>query len=267
MYNGRLLGLLVAKGPEILAIFTGVTTMSVANFEFVAEKRDDLGKGASRRLRREAKVLGVVYGGSEAATSISLEQRAVFKALENEAVYSHILSLKVAGKTQKVVLRDIQRHPFKPVILHMDFMRVSETDLLTMHVPLHFIGEDKCVGVANGGILNHLMADIEIRCQANKLPEFIEVDVSSLDLDQDIKLSEIKIPAGVEVIQLTLGHDLPLASVHLPRQTKADEEQAAEEAAAAAAAAAIAADEAAAAEPEVKPTESKSEGTEGKDKH
>lgn len=221
--------------------------MSVATFEFEAQKRDDLGKSASRRLRREEKVLGVLYGGGEAATSIALEQRLVAKALENEAVYSHILTLNLNGKKHKVILRDIQRHPYKAQVLHMDFMRVKDSDMLTMTTPLHFIGADKCPGVVNGGILNHLMSEIEIRCQANKLPEFIEVDVSKLELDQDIVLSNLKVPAGVEIVQLTLGHDLPVASVHLPRQTKLDEEEAAEEAAAAAAAAEAAAAEAAAA--------------------
>lgn len=239
--------------------------MSVANFEFVAQKRDDLGKSASRRLRREEKVLGVVYGGGQAATSISLEQRLVVKALENEAVYSHILTLAVDGKKQKVVLRDVQRHPYRPIIQHLDFMRVSETDMITMHVPLHFIGDDTCPGVQNGGIVNHLMSDIEIRCQAGKLPEFIEVDASKLDLDQDINLSQVKVPAGVEVIQLTLGHDLPVVSVHLPRQTKADEEQAAEEAAAAAEAAALAAEEAAAAGPVDAAATSEGKADEGKE--
>lgn len=250
--------------------------MSVASFEFEAQTRDMLGKGASRRLRREEKVLGVVYGGNEAATSIALEQRLVFKALENEAVYSHILTLSVNGKKQKVVLRDVQRHPYKAQILHLDFLRVKETDMLTMRVPVHFVGEDTCPGVANGGILNHLISELEIRCQANKLPEFIQVDVSKLELDQDITLSQVKTPAGVEIIQLTQGHDLPIVSVHLPRQTKLDIEEAAEEAAAAAAAAAEAAEEAAAAglpagtaAPGATPTEGKPEaaGEHGEAKH
>ncbi len=215
--------------------------MSVANFEFEATLRDDLGKGASRRLRRENKVLGVVYGGGEAATSIALEQRMVARALEHEAVYSHILGLTINGKKQKVVLRDLQRHPYKPVILHIDFLRVKETDMLTMKVPVHFIGEDKCPGVENGGIINHLVAELEIRCQAGKLPEFIEVDVSKLQLDEDIILSQVKAPAGVEFVQLSHGHDIPVVTVHQPRQTKLDEEEAAEEAAAAAAQAASAA--------------------------
>lgn len=205
--------------------------MSVANFEFEAQKRDDLGKGASRRLRRAEKVLGVVYGGGEAAISISLEQRAVNKALENEAVYSHILTLTLGGKKQKVVLRDVQRHPYKAQVLHLDFLRVKETDQINMHIPLHFIGADKCPGVDNGGIVNHLLADIEVRCQANHIPEFIEVDITNLDVDQDIKLSQLKVAHGIEIIQLTQGHDLPVVSVHLPRQTKLDEEEALEEAA------------------------------------
>lgn len=201
--------------------------MSAANFEFEAQTRDDLGKGASRRLRRAEKVLGVVYGGGEAATSIMLEQRHIAKALENEAVYTHILKLKVNGKTQKVVLRDLQRHPYKTnAILHIDFLRVSETDMLNMHIPLHFIGADKCPGVLNGGILNHLISDVEVRCQAGKLPEHIDVDVSALELDASIHLSQLQIPAGVELVMLTQGHDLSVVSVHLPRQSKADEEEA-----------------------------------------
>lgn len=209
--------------------------MSATNFEFEAQVRDDLGKGASRRLRREEKVLGVVYGGGEAATSITIEQRAVAKALEDEAVYTHILSLKVNGKKQKVVLRDVQRHPYKPVILHLDFLRVSESDMLTIKVPLHFIGEDKCQGVLDGGILNHLVSEIEVKCQAGKIPEHIDIDVTALNIDESITLSQVKVPAGVEVLMLSHGHDIPVVSVHLPRQTKEDVEQAAEEAAAAAA--------------------------------
>lgn len=211
--------------------------MSAAIFELDAIVRDDLGKSASRRLRRADKVLGVVYGGDEAATSISLEKRAVNKALENEAVYSHILTLTLGGKKQKVVLRDIQRHPYKPFILHLDFLRVKDTDQLTMHIPLHFIGTEKCPGVANGGIVNHLLSDIEIRCQANNIPEFIEVNIADLDIDQDIKLSQLIVNTGIEIIQLAHGHDLPVVSIHLPRQTKLDEEEAVEEATKAAAAA------------------------------
>lgn len=209
--------------------------MSAANFEFEAQIRDNLGKGASRRLRREDKVLGVVYGGGEAATSIMLEHRHVVKALENEAVYTHILGLTINGKTQKVVLRDLQRHPYKAsAVLHIDFLRVNESDMLNMQIPLHFIGTEECPGVLNGGILNHLISDVEVRCQAGKMPEHIDVDVSKLELDDSIHLSQLKVPAGVELVMLTQEHDLSVVSVHLPRQSKLDEEVEAEAAAAAA---------------------------------
>lgn len=217
--------------PVNITILQEVTAMSATNFEFEAQVRDNLGKGASRRLRREEKVLGVVYGGGEAATSIVMEQRAVVKALEDESVYTHILALKVNGKKQKVVLRDVQRHPYKPVILHLDFMRVNESDVLTMQIPLHFVGADKCPGVLEGGILNHLISEIEVKCQAIKLPDHIDVDVSALNLDESITLSQVKVPAGIEVLMLTHGHDLPVVSVHLPRQNKEDLEEAAEQAA------------------------------------
>jgi large subunit ribosomal protein L25 len=241
--------------------------MSATNFELSAQVREDLGKGASRRLRRTEKVLGIVYGGEQAATPIILEQRHVVKALENEAIYSHILSLSVNGKKEKVVLRDIQRHPYKAVVLHMDFLRVNESDVLTMTVPLHFLGGEKCPGVENGGIVNHQISDVEIRCQAANLPEFIEVDISKLDLDQSIHLSELKVPAGVELVMLAHGHDIPVVSIHLPRQTKLDEEQALEEAAAEAAAAEIAAAEAAGVEADNAEEKADSaKDNEGKDK-
>lgn len=218
--------------------------MSAANFELTAIVRDDLGKSASRRLRRAEKVLGVVYGGEEAATPIILEQRVINKALEHDAFYSHILGLTINGKKQQVVLRDLQRHPYKPVILHMDFLRVKASDMINMRIPLHFNGEAECIGVQNGGILNHLMIDVEIRCQASKLPDHIDIDVSKLEIDGSIHLSELNIPAGAEVVMLAHGHDVPVVSVHMPRQSKLDEEAEAEEAAAAAAEAAAKAAEA-----------------------
>jgi large subunit ribosomal protein L25 len=209
--------------------------MSVANFELEAVARGDLGKGASRRLRREDMVLGVVYGGHEAAKPITLEQRKVKKALENDAIYSHILGLTIDGKKEQVVLRDLQRHPYKPVIMHMDFLRVKATDMINMRIPLHFHGEDKCIGVEKGGIVNHNLIDVEIRCQVGKLPEHIDIDVSNLDLDQSIHLSQLSIPAGAEIVMLTQGHhDLPVVSVHMPRQSKVDAQEEAAEAALAA---------------------------------
>ena len=219
--------------------------MTAAIFDLEAVVRDDLGKSASRRLRREEKVLGVIYGGEEAATSITLEQRVINKALENDAFYSHVLSIKVNGKKQQVVLRDLQRHPYKPVIMHMDFQRVKASDTINMRIPLHYHGEAECIGVQNGGIINHHMIDVELHCQVGKLPEHIDIDVTNLDVDGVIHLSELKIPAGSELVMLTHGHDVPVVSVHLPRQSKLDLEEEAEEAAAAAVASAESAAEAA----------------------
>lgn len=229
---------LSGRGKFVFLIIFRRTAMSVANFELEAVIRDDLGKSASRRLRREEMVLGVVYGGEEAATSITLEQRKVKKALENDAFYSHILSLTINGKKQQVVLRDIQRHPYKPVILHMDFQRVKSTDMINMRIPLHYHGQAECIGVQAGGIVNHHMIDVELRCQVGKLPEHIDIDVSNLELDGAIHLSQLKIPAGSELVMLAHGHDVPVVSVHMPRQAKIDAEEDAAEAAAAAAAAA-----------------------------
>jgi large subunit ribosomal protein L25 len=206
--------------------------MAALNFELEAQQRDDLGKGASRRLRRANRILGVVYGGDEAATSITLDQHKVFKALENEAFYSKLLSLKVNGKTQQVILRDLQRHPYKPIIMHMDFLRVKATDKIHMTIPIHFLGHDECPGVLAGGVLNHLINELDVRCLAGNIPEFIAVDVSKLELDGSIHLSELAVPEGVELSLLAHDHNPVVASVHMPRQSAAEVE---EEAAAAAA--------------------------------
>lgn len=205
--------------------------MSAAKFDLEAELRDELGKGASRRLRRKQKVLGIVYGGDEAPTSITLEQRKVVKALEDESFYSRLLAISVDGKKQQVVLKDLQRHPYKPVVLHMDFLRVKASDMINMTIPLHFVGVEECPGVKAGGIMNHLISDVEVKCQAGSIPEFIEVNVSNLELDNSVSLSELKVPDSVEILMLSQDQDPSVASVHLPRVTKADEEQDAEAAA------------------------------------
>jgi large subunit ribosomal protein L25 len=143
------------------------------------------------------------------------------------------LTVNVDGKAQKAVLKDLQRHPAKPKVLHADFMRVGDNDVISMHVPIHFIGEDVAPGVKAGGIASHLMTAVDISCKAKDLPEFLEVDLSTLEEGGSIHLSEIKLPAGVEIPALAQGpdHDLPVAAIHMPRGTEADEaeEGAAEE--------------------------------------
>jgi large subunit ribosomal protein L25 len=188
------------------------------DFTLHAKGREVSGKGASRRLRRLAgEIPAIVYGGKKDPQSLTLIHKDVLKALENEAYYSHIISLDVDGKSQDVVLKDVQRHPAKRAILHLDFLRINKTTALTIRVPLHFINEDNCVGVKKeGGIISHTMSELEVQCLPKDLPEFIEVDVSELALGSTLHISDIKLPKGVESVALSHGsdHDLPVAAVN-----------------------------------------------------
>ena len=191
-----------------------------------ANIRTDLGKGASRRLRRlENNIPAIVYGGEKPACSLHLNQFKVNKALENESIYSSVFNLKIDGKNEQVILKALQRHPAKPVILHMDFQRVTAKEVLVRQIPLHFINEEKSPGVKNGGIVNHTMNSVEIRCQVKYLPEFIEVDLSTMELDDVIHLSSLKLPAHVELsIDPTKGdHDHPVVSIHMSHANIAEE--------------------------------------------
>jgi large subunit ribosomal protein L25 len=187
-------------------------------FEIAADFRHDLGKGASRRLRREEKVPAIVYGGGKNPTALVLKHKDIVKSLENEAFYSRILSLKTETDTERVILKDVQRHPFKPRILHVDFQRVRADEKLHMNIPLHFTGGDKAPGVKEaGGIVSHILNDVEVACLPDDLPENIEVDLSDLQLNQILHLSDLKLPAGVEIIALAHGDDKPVVSIHIPR--------------------------------------------------
>jgi large subunit ribosomal protein L25 len=189
-------------------------------FDLEATDRSDLGKGASRRLRRlEDLVPGIIYGGSKKPHSISLPHRVVRKALENEAFYSHILTLTVAGHTEKVILKDMQRHPYKPIIQHMDFQRVDMNKPLHIHVPIHFINEKTAPGVQAGGQVSHSLSDLEITCLPADLPEFIEVDLANMQLDEIIYLSNLALPKGVTPTAFTHGatNDIPVVSIHMPK--------------------------------------------------
>lgn len=191
--------------------------MSASKFELIANTRTITGKLACRRLRtKDNQIPAIVYGGEEVNSLISLSHNQILQVAEHENFYSQILSLSIDGHKQKVVLKDLQRHPFKPKILHLDFQRVKETDVLTMQVPLHFVGVEKCPGVKLGGLINHHTNVIEIRCQARFLPEFIEVDLSNLELAQIIHLSDLKLPENIEIPALTQGKlDAPVVSVQI----------------------------------------------------
>jgi len=189
-------------------------------FDINASLRDVQGKGASRRLRRAGQVPGVVYGGGKDPVNIQFQHNDLYLHTQHEAFYSHILNLVVDGDSQRVILRDMQRHPFKPSISHIDFQRVNESEALTMNIPLHFINEEECVGVkTGGGIISHLMTELEISCLPKDLPEYIEVDVLELEIGSAIHLSDLKIPRGVEIAALMHGGDdaQPVVSVHAPR--------------------------------------------------
>ena len=187
------------------------------SFEFEAENRSLVGTGSARALRRMNRVPAVVYGGGKPPVLLSLDHNSVTKQLENEAVYSHVLQLKVDGREEKVVLKDLHRHPSKTVILHVDFQRVSETQKLRVRIPLHFIGEEKSIGVKKGGVVTHTFTELEVACLPADLPEFFEVDLVSVDVGQSVSLSEIKIPEGLRFWCNGENYDVTVASIQLPR--------------------------------------------------
>jgi large subunit ribosomal protein L25 len=173
--------------------------MSVT-FELQADPRSDLGKGASRRLRRAGKVPAILYGGGQEPMPLLLDQMALINQMKNEAIYSHVLTLKIGDRSENAILRDIQRHPFKPTLVHLDFLRVSADRKLRAHIPLHFLNESTCKGVKQqGGVVNHALIEIEIACLPKDLPESIEIDLAELGVGETIHLSQISLPPGVEL--------------------------------------------------------------------
>ena len=203
-------------------------------FELLAESRTDVGKGASRRLRRAGRLPAVVYGHHSEATPITLDANTVKHQLDNEAFYSHILTLKLNGKSERVVLKDLQRHPHKPLAMHLDLQRVSENEALHMNIPLHYLNEEECKGVKQGGgILSRVYNDVEILCLPKDLPEYIEVDVLDLDIGDSVLMNEIKLPKGVELYAAHHGGDIeqPIVTVQPPvveEEPEETEEEAAE---------------------------------------
>ena len=194
-----------------------------------AEFREELGKAASRRLRRLAdKVPGILYGGGGDPVHLSVAQRDLSKAMQEEAFFSQILELSVGDKTQACVLRDLQRHPATDRVQHIDFLRIREDMPVQMHVPLHYINEDRCVGVKlGGGRIAHNLIEVEVSCLPRDLPEFIAVDVADLAVGASIHLSDLELPDGVSIVALGLGddHDIPVASVAARRGGTADEDE------------------------------------------
>lgn len=205
----------------------GVSTMEI--FEIIAEPRENLGKGVSRRLRHQGKIPGVVYGGEKGAVSIMVRHNEMLHHLEHEAFHSHILTLKIGPAEEKVVLKDLQHHPYKSAILHFDLQRVDENQQLTMRVPLHFINEDICIGVKqDGGVISHVITDMEINCLPKDLPEYIEIDMAKMNIGDGIYLEDLNMPEGTQITTLLHGGDAKqiVATVHLPKVVQEVEESA-----------------------------------------
>lgn len=187
----------------------------------VAELRKDVGKGASRRLRRaQEKVPGIIYGGGREPQPLTLDAAALKKSLETEAFFSSILDVVVEGETQQAVLRDIQRNPANEKVQHVDFLRIRADQEIDVHVPLHFVNEDKCVGVKQGdGSIVHNTNEVVVRCLPKDLPEYIEVDMTNVEVGHSVHLSELTLPPGVRLLELIHGeeHDAAVVSVLSPR--------------------------------------------------
>ncbi len=194
-----------------------------SSFEMSASLRSDLGKAATRRMRHAGSIPAVIYGDDKEPTSITLVHDDLWHNLEDEKFYSHILSIDVDGTKESVVLKDLQRHPAKAKVLHADFQRVSSKQEMKMSVPLHFLNEDAAPGIKLGGALNRLMASVEISCLAANLPEYIEIDLTGMEIGDSIRLSQLKLPEGVSVVALTRGedYDQAVATVQKTRGSKA----------------------------------------------
>ncbi len=210
--------------------------MSV-ELKLTAEKRTDTGRGASRRLRHAKRVPAILYGAGKDAVMLSVERNELQRLMEQEAFYSQILTIEIGKKKEQAVLKDMQRHPFKPLVQHLDLQRIKAGEIMHAHVPLHFLNEDKSKGVKAGGVVHHDMIEVEIACLPKDLPEYIEVDIADLEVGEAIHLSQLKVPAAVELSALAHDegheHDHPVVSINLPRVARAEEEEGEEEATAA----------------------------------
>lgn len=195
-------------------------------FTLNAQPREGRGKSGTRRLRRAGLVPAIVYGAGKEPVPVALEYRVVKQNLAQEAFFSHILTLNVDGASERVILRDVQRHPASSSVAHMDLQRVSEDEEIRVRVPLHFLGEEKAPGVRlEHGVVSHMLTEVEVSCLPKDLPEYIEVDISGLHLNDALHLSDLKVPPGVELVELVAGeeHDTAVVSIHVPRVEREEE--------------------------------------------
>ena len=193
-------------------------------YEVVAQPRDGLGTNASRRLRRTGRVPAILYGGGKDPMPLSIEESRIKKQIENEAFASHVLTVKVEDEESQAVLKSVHRDPATERVIHMDFQRISASSEIHMHVPLHFINEEESPGKIGGGIITHLLVEVEVGCLPKDLPEYIEVDMVSLDVGDSVHLSELALPEGVHVMALAHNpdNDQPVVSVQHPQKLEAE---------------------------------------------
>ena len=198
------------------------------DFVLNAEKRDDQGKGASRRLRRAGRVPGIIYGGDAEPQAISLDHNEMIRSTAHEAFYSHILTVKLGGKSVQALLKDLQRHPAKPRITHVDLLRVQADKPVRVHVPLHFLNEKTSPGVKDqAGVVSHHLIEVELECLPKNLPEYIEVECGTMNVGDALHLTDLKLPEGVKLVALSHGdideHDQPVVSIHHARVTSEED--------------------------------------------
>jgi large subunit ribosomal protein L25 len=204
------------------------------DFDLIAEIREDQGKGASRRLRREGKVPAIIYGAGRPPRQLAFDHNRVLQQLDNESFYSSILNIKVGDKSQAAIVKDVQRHPSKRQVLHMDFQRIVAGEKIRMNVPIHYLNAEAAKGVKlEGGSVSQLINDVEVSCLPKDLPEYFEVDIADLGINEMLHLSDIKLPEGVEIPELAQGpeHDHAIVSIHVIKAAPEPEEEEAEAAA------------------------------------
>lgn len=203
-------------------------------YEVIASQRSSQGTGASRRLRRKGLVPGIVYGGGKTPQAIEMDHKALFLRLRNEAFHASVLTLKVGADTDRVLLRNVQMHPYRPEILHVDFQRVARDQLIHVKVPLHFINAEAAPGVKFGhGVVNHVMNEVDVQCLPDHLPEFIAIDLSELQLGHSVHLADVRFPEGVESVQFKRGDNAVVVTIQVPGGAAEPEAEAAPAAAAA----------------------------------
>lgn len=196
-------------------------------FTLSAEARDEAGRGASRRLRREGKVPAILYGGESKAKALTLDHNELITNLHFEAFHSHVLTVKIGKKSEQAILKDVQHHPFKNEVLHVDLLRVKAGQKLHVTIPLHFVGIDDAPGIKEGGVFSRSVVEVEVECLPKNIPEYLELDVSGLEIGDSRHLTDIKLPEDVEILALIHGdvheHDISVAAVHHPRVTEEEE--------------------------------------------